>query len=1422
MWRKLTLGQRIALGAATLVFFVVVASALGFWYARTAAGTLDATQDSVQQISHLARLESSWSRVSATIDRMLLTRQATMIDDDLATELATFNGELAALSDQSFGNQPRVMERNAEIVANLQSFGEELNGVVDQIQDAAVQRRWAEAQVLRHTELATLQPRFDESLDELRANTRQQIDLLVAQSVRRQRATGVYLTIGLIVALVLGAALTILGVRAIIDPINQLIERTRRVTEGDFSYVMPLERNDEIGALSASFSVMTEWLADSYQVLEERVEERTQDLALAAEIGRRLGRVRDLDALLQDAVDLIQSHFELYYTQVYLTSDEGRSLILRAGTGDVGRELRQRGFKLPVDRGSINGSAVVDRRAVVIADTDNSGLFRPNSLLPDTRAEIAIPLRAGERVVGVLDLQSDRRYGLSEDNLAAFDVLAGQLAIAIENALLFDESRAVRAELESQAQGRIRESWQTFLNAVDRPERLIYAYRNGVVGQASRAEALSAVGDNSLKATIALNEVPIGRIRLKAQPQQRWSDQDLEVVEEVGRLVAQRVDNLRLLAEAEHYRDEAEEALRRLTREGWQDLGTDTSAYHYDGRQVVSFEGDLSGEGLSRKLVVRGQAVGEIQVSAGDEEGEMETDQLLSAVAARLSAHLEQLRLSQQTENALAAVQRRSEELGHLNRVVTRIAGTLDLRNSLQIVVDELVALTTADQARIGLLNEERTALTIVSEEFDERLSPSALGMSIPVEGNDLTQEVLTAASPVVIADAQRDPLTAPIRDMLREQGIQTMVVLPILAGNEVIGTVGADILREGVAFSEDDLRLAETIVFQAATAIQNARLFDQIQSTLAETRALYRASAELNRARTYDDLLDVLRQHTVAGDGSTTISLALFDTPWANASRPRWIDILAYWTPEPVNDPTLRFQLEEYPALAMMERDQLTQIEDVQHDARLDPRSRRILRRAFKAGALLSVPLVAGGQWIGHVNAVYPEPRSFSTDELQQFQNLAGQAAVAVQSINLLEETSRLLESEQRQRRISDTLVRATSRMLGVMDEQEIRQVVLEEIENLLGPDQITLYTWEQEPEGLSVESRKVLRGAGQDAYGEGEMIDVDDRRDLWRVLRIGRPRLSQTYEGDDFAREHFMLPWLVGNDIAGVIEVYHTARGTSIREEDQASVEGIVQQAAIRLQNARLFDEAEMRTAETEALYRASRQINVAASYGEIMDALRQTTILGHRTGSVSLHYFDRPWDEEAIPEQVEVLARWSETPVEHQDRGYLLAEFGAAGKILNADSVSAIDDVRSDERLDDGSRSCLLAQFGSANLLFVPLRAGGQWLGFIAAAYTGQPAIAEADVRRLMALASQAAAAIQSLYLLRGAQARAQRERVLREITGRVRSATDVDVIMKTAVREVSRALGRDAYVTLGDRGENGGNGAARVEQERGEAD
>ncbi|MDX1662298.1 MAG: GAF domain-containing protein, partial [Candidatus Promineifilaceae bacterium] len=110
----------------------------------------------------------------------------------------------------------------------------------------------------------------------------------------------------------------------------------------------------------------------------------------------------------------------------------------------------------------------------------------------------------------------------------------------------------------------------------------------------------------------------------------------------------------------------------------------------------------------------------------------------------------------------------------------------------------------------------------------------------------------------------------------------------------------------------------------------------------------------------------------------------------------------------------------------------------------------------------------------------------------------------------------------------------------------------------------------------------------------------------------------------------------------------------------------------------------------------------------------------------------------------------------------------------------------------------------RFGAGSMMAVPLVVGQQWVGAIHATYSQTKTFTEEEVQSLSALAGQAAIAIQSIHLLEEAQNRVRREQLLREVTETVRSVTDVELVMKTAAREVGRALGRDAFVYLGERG------------------
>ena len=115
---------------------------------------------------------------------------------------------------------------------------------------------------------------------------------------------------------------------------------------------------------------------------------------------------------------------------------------------------------------------------------------------------------------------------------------------------------------------------------------------------------------------------------------------------------------------------------------------------------------------------------------------------------------------------------------------------------------------------------------------------------------------------------------------------------------------------------------------------------------------------------------------------------------------------------------------------------------------------------------------------------------------------------------------------------------------------------------------------------------------------------------------------------------------------------------------------------------------------------------------------------------------------------------------------------------------------------------------------SLSVFPLIAGEQWIGLVAMMADEPVELRESQVRQIQSLVGQASAVVQSLSLLQQTEARARQERVLREVTARLRGSTDPDIVMRTAVRELSGVLGRNVLIRLGGGGGTPGDGGERT--------
>jgi diguanylate cyclase (GGDEF)-like protein/PAS domain S-box-containing protein len=179
---------------------------------------------------------------------------------------------------------------------------------------------------------------------------------------------------------------------------------------------------------------------------------RARQLAIVAEIGAVISANLEQAVLLQLVVDLSQARFDLYHVHIYLLNEAGNKLILAAGAGEVGRQMVAQGREVPFHyQHSLVARAARERASVIANDTQQEPDFLPHPLLPDTRAEMAIPILSGATLLGVLDAQANHPGHFTEDDVLIKTALAAQIGVALQNARLFADLNFQKYALDQHA-----------------------------------------------------------------------------------------------------------------------------------------------------------------------------------------------------------------------------------------------------------------------------------------------------------------------------------------------------------------------------------------------------------------------------------------------------------------------------------------------------------------------------------------------------------------------------------------------------------------------------------------------------------------------------------------------------------------------------------------------------------------------------------------------------------------------------------------------------------------------------------------------------------------------------------------------------------------------------------------------------------
>lgn len=363
-----------------------------------------------------------------------------------------------------------------------------------------------------------------------------------------------------------------------ISIVTGVVMRSRGVT---FFNTPAVLQNEVFNAFFVIVTLVAAVLVIALQLIEQNqlrgyANRLYAQLRATAEVAQTTSTILELEDLLKRTVDYIRDRFGFYHVQIFLIDEDRRYADLVASTGEIGQELLRRGHRLAVGSQSIIGRVTLTGEATIALDTSADPLHHRNELLHETRSELALPLIAGNDVIGALDVQSIRPNAYSQEDVDSLSIMATQVSIAIRNAQLFEEQRRALNEnrrLFLEAETNLREierlnqrltggAWEEYhaerkaavfgvtLQNNDLQEDT--SWTPGLTQALERRRPVVTTRDNRhiVAVPIELRGELIGAIEIEMTETVRQADL-IEMLQAVAGRLALNIDNARLFEEAQ-------------------------------------------------------------------------------------------------------------------------------------------------------------------------------------------------------------------------------------------------------------------------------------------------------------------------------------------------------------------------------------------------------------------------------------------------------------------------------------------------------------------------------------------------------------------------------------------------------------------------------------------------------------------------------------------------------------------------------------------------------------------------------------------------------------------------------------------------------------------------------------------------------
>jgi PAS domain S-box-containing protein len=832
--------------------------------------------------------------------------------------------------------------------------------------------------------------------------------------------------------------------------LGQQVDRSERVLITRDGHRVPILKSvvpmtfDGEETLLEAFVDITESKQLARQV-EESLERRGRQLQTTTEVTQEIAAAPALNELYLRVVTLIKERFGYYHAHLFLLNRQEDKLVTVAGYGEIGRQLVQQGHSIPMGRGVV-GRTGAWGRPVLSPDVSQDPEWISHPLLPDTKGELAVPIVHGDRVLGVLDVQSDVTGALGEEDQLLLEGLSGQIAIAIESTRLRQETEENLRELEHLYQTMSREGWEAFQQEAGTTGYLFDQTDVVPTDDPWASEPEQMAERQAVLAQLSVRGETFGTLGVEDDPQNPLSPEELALVGSVAEQVAQALESARLLDEQQRARSllsmrvgeldllndigrKIDESPRIAELLDWVGENIPPAMQYPDLCQAaIEFGGNTFGAGeatrlpcqIVQSLNIEGKHAGRVTIAYTEDRDFLnEESALLGDVARRVSGYIENRRLFQQAQDF-------AEEQATLRRVTETVSRTLEMEDLLDRAMEEALIALDYDAGLISLHDPDMGGLYLATH----RGLPEPLAQKLRQEGlaDTLCEFVFEVGDTIVIADV-REEAPVDVTGVI-QQGLLAYsgTILPYL--DETIGTI-CFFHRTVREMSDREVALMEAISGQIGVGIANSRLYLETQEALAKVEAVQRSYVR-------QGWQDHLRQRETLRRGGL-----LFDRDQTEQSRDT-VQITGLWRPE--MDQALQ---QGRPATA-----------------RLDEGSEE------RTG--LAVPITLRGQVLGVLGVESPDgDHQWTEDDMALIEAVSDQLGQTLESARLFADTQRQAERER-------LIGEITSKIRASANVQDILETTAVELAQALGTSRAMVRLGLEEPE------RQDLSGPGADVGQE------------------------------------------------------------------------------------------------------------------------------------------------------------------------------------------------------------------------------------------------------------------------------------------------------------------------------------------------